>query len=204
MIGLTSDSSALLATQKNDRQNTANLQNTMSIYIVAGRQIVTAEGLELLALGTDQLFEDGLPASSALTAVRASGALPVFPWAVGKWLGKRGKILSDLLSRELRSNESATDGSSADLYLGDNSGRPIFWHNPSHFKQARALDMHVLPGTDPLPFADEAKRVGSFGFVVHGSLSDEHPVDDLKRQKYWLMVGWKIHGVLSLIRSVCD
>ncbi|MDX2505586.1 MAG: hypothetical protein QNL62_14065 [Gammaproteobacteria bacterium] len=170
-IQLTPDSTVLQAKQKNDGQADGNLLDDMQIYIVAGRQIVTAEGLELLALATDGTFEDGLPVSSALAAVCESGAIPVFPWAVGKWLGKRGKILATLLSHE----------PPVGLCLGDNSGRPVFWRNPSHFKQARALNMHILPGTDPLPFANEAKRVGSYGFTMQGSLSDAHPAADLKR-----------------------
>lgn len=169
-LQLTPDSAVLLAVQKKEGHGDETLPDGMQIFIVAGRQIVTAEGLELLALVTDQTFQDGLPVSLALEAVRASGAIPVFPWAVGKWLGKRGKVLAELISRE------SHDG----LFLGDNSGRPVFWRNPSHFKQARALNMHILPGTDPLPFANEAVRVGSFGFAVHGRLSKEQPVIDLK------------------------
>ena len=165
-LQVTPESTVLQAKQHRDMQG-----NEIEFYIIAGRQINTAEGLELLALATDCTFEDGLPLSSALATVSESGAIPVFPWAVGKWLGKRGKILSALLSRE----------PPADLCLGDNSGRPVFWRNPSHFKQARALNMQILPGTDPLPFANEAMRVGSFGFMVQGSLGHAHPAADLKR-----------------------
>lgn len=140
------------------------------IYIIAGRQIVTAEGLELLALATEHTFEDGLSVSAALTAVYKADAIPVFPWAVGKWLGKRGKVLSALLSREPGKG----------VFLGDNSGRPIFWHNPSHFKQANELNMPVLPGSDPLPLPGEATRVGSFGFAIQGFLNKAQPATDLK------------------------
>ena len=163
---VTPESSALQAKRHRDKQG-----SEIALYIIAGRQIITAEGLELLALATDRTFEDGMPVSSALAAVRESGAIPVFPWGVGKWLGKRGKILSALLSRE----------SPADLCLGDNSGRPVFWRNPSHFKLAGALNMHLLPGADPLPFANEALRVGSFGFILQGSLGNTHPAADLKQ-----------------------
>lgn len=143
------------------------------IYIVAGRQIITAEGLELLALVTDSTFEDGMPISSALSAVREQDAIPVLPWAVGKWLGKRGKILSSLLATEAKAHN--------DLSLGDNSARPVFWSNPSHFKQARVLKLPVLPGTDPLPIVGEEIRVGSFGFSMRGQLSKAQPAADLKQ-----------------------
>ena len=138
---------------------------------MAGRQIITAEGLELLALATDSMFEDGLSISSALGTVREQDAIPVFPWGVGKWLGKRGKLLSTLLESE----------TNTDLCLGDNSGRPVFWRNPLHFQQARVKNFDLLPGTDPLPFPEEAHRVGSFGFMVNGSLSNTQPSTDLKR-----------------------
>jgi hypothetical protein len=140
------------------------------IYIMAGRQIATAEGIELLALITGRSFEDGLSVEDSLTAVREQDAIPVLPWAVGKWLGKRGKILSGLLKAEAGS----------DLCIGDNSGRPVFWHNPSHFKQARALAMPLLSGSDPLPLAGEAERVGRFGFSLQGELGPSQPATDLK------------------------
>ncbi len=141
-----------------------------TIYIMAGRQIITAERLELLALATDRTFEDGLPLSSSLSAVREQDAIPVLPWAVGKWWGKRGKLLSALLKMETQSN----------LFLGDNSGRPIFWRSPSHFHQAQIMNIPVLPGTDSLPFPSAALRVGSFGFMMRGKLTNRQPSTDLK------------------------
>lgn len=169
-IEKTGDKMVLKARLRTDNAQNNN-NNINIIYIIAGRQIITAEGLELLALITDSTFEDGLPISSLLSIVREQDAVPVLPWAVGKWLGKRGKILSSLLAAEENN----------DLCLGDNSGRPLFWPNPSHFKQARVLNMPVLPGTDPLPFASEATRVGSFGFSIRGQLSKAQPAADLKR-----------------------
>jgi len=140
------------------------------IYIMAGRQIITSEGLELLALATDSSFDDGLPLTSLLEIVREQDAIPVLPWAVGKWLGKRGKLLSALLQ----------DAARGDFCLGDNSGRPVFWTNPLHFKQAREKNIRLLPGTDPLPLPDEAGRVGSFGFMIRNKLTNTQPSTDLK------------------------
>lgn len=153
------------------RQLTDNAEKKSIIYIMSGRQVITAEGLELLALVTRSTFEDGLSLTSTLSAVRDQDAIPVLPWAVGKWLGKRGKILSVLLKTEAHS----------DLCLGDNSGRPVFWRNPSHFKQAKTINMRVLPGTDALPFSNETGRVGSFGFMIKGKLSTMQPATDFKQ-----------------------
>lgn len=140
-----------------------------TLYLIAGRQIVTAEGLEVLALATDRLFDDGKPIVELLATIREQGAIPVIPWAVGKWLGKRGKILSDVLDM----------AQGKDLFLGDNGGRPLFWKNISHFRQARAMGMPVLPGSDPLPFTSEASRIGSFGFQLKGMISDKQPATDI-------------------------
>jgi hypothetical protein len=165
-IEKTPDKSVLQA-----RLITASAENVKIIYIMAGRQVITAEGLELLALATDSEFEDGLPVIVTLSAIRQQDAIPVLPWAVGKWLGKRGKILSALLKSEANS----------DLCLGDNSGRPVFWRNPLHFRQAKLINMRLLPGTDALPFSKEAGRVGSFGFMIQGKLSNARPSTDFKQ-----------------------
>lgn len=162
-IEKTHDENVLLATPQSDEAD-------KKIYIMAGRQIVTAEGLEVLALITNDKFEDKLPLLSVLQAVREHDALPVLPWAVGKWLGKRGKILSCLLDSEAEN----------ELYLGDNSGRPVFWRDPAHFCQAKSRGKHVLPGSDPLPLAGEQERVGRFGFIVEGRLSESRASADLK------------------------
>ncbi len=165
-IDETSDKTVLKA-----RRFTGTCGDENYIYIMAGRQIITAEGLELLALMTDSTFEDGLSITSLLNAVREQGSIPVLPWAAGKWLGKRGKMLSDLLKAEADS----------DLCIGDNSGRPALWRNPLHFQQAKKSNMGLLPGTDPLPFSSEVGRVGSFGFMMPVKLTDVQPSDDLKQ-----------------------
>ncbi len=59
-----------------------------SLMIIAGRQIVTREDLEVLALCTDASFEDGLPLRASVDAVRNATSVPVIPWGAGKWIGK--------------------------------------------------------------------------------------------------------------------
>lgn len=126
------------------------------IEIVAGRQIVTAEKLEILALGSIEKWDDGLAASDIIESVISSGAIPVLPWGFGKWLGRRRGAVERLINK-------FDDGS---LYLGDNSGRPRILPNPTEFMVARGSGMRILPGSDPLPFASEYNRAGSFGFYV--------------------------------------
>ena len=149
----------------------AHLASSRGLYLIAGRQIVTAENLEVLALATEQDFEDGQPLETTIEQTIAAGGIPVIPWGFGKWIGHRGKILSNLLKER----------KFPVLFLGDNSGRPIFWSRPPLFKQAEQLGIRVLPGTDPLPFASESFRPGTFGFAMHGQLDPEKPARSLKQ-----------------------
>lgn len=126
------------------------------IAIVAGRQIVTAERLEILGLGLLGTVEDGLPIADVVKLVADRGAIPVLPWGFGKWLGTRREVVEKLLGNV----------GDALLYLGDNSGRPRLLSEPVEFSSATSLGMRILPGSDPLPFASEFDRAGSFGFYV--------------------------------------
>ena len=146
------------------------VRGTERLVVVAGRQIVARERLEVLALGRDVDVPDGLPLSEALLRVRESGALPVLPWGFGKWWGRRGSLVAEALSQE------------GELYLGDNSGRPRLAGIPRLLREARERGLLVLPGTDPLPFPDQAERAGSFGFVLEGPLDLRRPAEDLLRQ----------------------
>jgi len=128
------------------------------IEVVAGRQIVTAEKLEVLALGTRHEWDDGLPAETVIRSVLEAGAIPVLPWGFGKWLGRRRRVIESLI-------EKFDDGS---VYLGDNGGRSAVLPTPPEFALAQARGIQVLPGSDPLPFESEYSRAGSFGFQVDG------------------------------------
>ncbi len=141
------------------------------LILVAGRQVVTAENLEVLALCIDASFEDGLPFTETVETVRKTGGLPAIPWGAGKWLGRRGALLTKFLK----------NAPASDVFLGDNSARPIFWRRPLHFRLARSRAIRILPGSDPLPFPSEHWRPGSFGFSVKARVNLEHPARDLKR-----------------------
>jgi len=149
----------------------AQYGNAQGLFLIAGRQIITAEDLEVLALAMTRNFEDGSPAEELIEAVKESGGIPAFPWGFGKWLGQRGSTLTKIL------NTPETSG----LFLGDNGNRPNFWPRPSHFKMAQAKGIRILPGSDPLPFFSERHRPGSFGFSISGSIASEYPARDLKR-----------------------
>jgi len=140
-----------------------------SFIIASGRQIVTMEKLEVLALFSDSQFPEGESLQQTIERVKKGKALPVIPWGVGKWLGKRGKLLSEFINSE----------HSQGVFLGDNGGRPILWPTPDHFILGGQRGMLVLPGTDPLPLAREVARVGSFGFYQAEKLSTDCPGAEL-------------------------
>lgn len=147
-------------------------EGKQDLILVGGRQLVTAEGLELLALATTEIFEDGLELRELLETVPKRGAIPVIPWGVGKWMGKRGKILSKCLSEARREN----------IFLGDNGGRPSLWPRPRLFEKAESMGVQVLPGSDPLPITDGYQRAGDYGFVLNKRLSDQNPSKFLKAE----------------------
>jgi len=141
------------------------------IFIVAGYQISTSENLEVLALGTTVTFEDGRSLEKTIDQIVKNDAIAVIPWGVGKWLGKRGKRLTKVLSEKTRSN----------LLLGDNGGRPLFWCRVSQFELASKKRIKILRGTDPLPIHREVRRPGSFGFMIPERIDHERPSSHLKQ-----------------------
>jgi hypothetical protein len=139
------------------------------VVVIAGYQITTAERLEVLALGTRARPKDGLPAERLLKELTDHGVMAVLPWGVGKWLGARGAIVSELVQRLPPQAFS----------LGDNAGRPRFWPLPTPFRAAGRRGIAVLPGTDTLPGAPPA--AGGFGSLVPGPLSLKRPAEALRR-----------------------
>jgi len=141
-----------------------------SLYVVSGQQLNTVENLEAIALGTNRRFKDGIRVFESAQQIFEGNGIPVFPWGVGKWLGKRGQIMLEILKSKL----------SFPIFLGDNSGRPVFWKRPRQFKIAEALSIPVLPGSDPLPFSSEQTRAGSFGFSVDRTIDPKKPAQTIK------------------------
>jgi hypothetical protein len=141
-----------------------------NLFIIAGRQIKTAEGLEILALGTANRFGEGESIETLIRQISQSDALPVIPWGVGKWFGSRG----DLVKKFIDQVEISP------FFLGDNGNRPVFWPRPKIFQQAETKGIYILPGSDPLPFPSEIDRIGRFGFKMDGSIDPDYPSRDIK------------------------
>jgi hypothetical protein len=141
-----------------------------ALGLVAGRQIVTREGLEVLALGTTVMFPDGAGLGETLQRVSAADALPVLPWGFGKWLSGRGALVEEQIRSSKRNG----------LFLGDNGGRPRFRPPPRLLAMAEAHGLVVLPGSDPLPLPSQEERVAGFGFVLEGPIASDRPAESLK------------------------
>ena len=64
------------------------------LYILAGRQIITSENLEVCALATTWTQEDKSAGTiDTIHNVRRGGGLAALNWAPGKWFGDRGKVV---------------------------------------------------------------------------------------------------------------
>lgn len=122
------------------------------LYIFPGCQIVTQERLEVLALGTAAKFNDGLTLFDTIHAVIDDGSIPVLPWSPGKWTFSRAKKIY----------EAITTFSPDKLMLADNALRPYGWKEPSLIFKGKKHGFKVLAGSDPLPFAGEEQRIGSY------------------------------------------
>lgn len=143
-----------------------------SLRIVAGRQIVTTERLEILCLGHDADIPDRVHPLAELTAmILKIGGLPVLPWGFGKWTGARGRAVKAFLEQA-----SVPDG----FCLGDNANRPRLWPEPELFRIARKKNVAILPGSDPLPLASACADVGRYGLRLNGSLPDATPWSHLR------------------------
>lgn len=139
------------------------------LVLVAGRQIRTAEALEVLALGCEVEVPDDLPITDTVERVRSAGALSVVPWGWGKWWFRRGRLLAELLEGQ----------DPTDFFVGDNGGRAAGLPHPTLFARAERLGIRNLPGSDPLPFSREVDRAGSRGFALHAPLDLARPAENL-------------------------
>jgi hypothetical protein len=161
--------------------------DSKKLFLIAGQQIVTLEGLEVLALCTINRFADGIPIIKLIKSIKKVGGIPVIPWGFCKWIGDRGNLLRTLI----------TSAEEHAFLLGDNGGRPFLLPRPHIFRLAEEKGIKILPGSDPLPIASERKRVGSFGFSFYGAISKKFPTQDLKRFLLDPMIQYQKFGKLE-------
>ncbi len=145
-----------------------------TIILIAGRQLVSRENIELLSLFSSVNVEDkSLSLFDLAQTVTANNGLAVVPWGVGKWFGARGKVVAELLN----SNHPFP------LFYGDNGNRPLLWPEPNLLSRVKGIGNSLLSGSDPLPLVSHCLRPASFGSLLrhHGELSLEFPAASLKQ-----------------------
>lgn len=145
--------------------------NGAVLHVLAGRQVVAAERIEVLALTVDAPLADGLPLREAVRLAVEAGGVPVLGWAPGKWMFRRAATVAALL----RAVGPET------LLLGDTSLRPLGWGEPRLMRAARARGYRVLAGSDPLPIAWDDMVMGSYATLFDAPFDAERPVDSLRR-----------------------
>lgn len=148
-------------------------QDEKSIIIIAGRQLISSEQLELLALFCPQIFKDNNHSLQKLAQlVSDEGGIPLLAWGVGKWMGKRRKIIEGFM----------TNPPVPHYFVGDNGNRPVFWPYPRLLTHAQQQGIVSIAGSDPLPLKNHELRAGSYGGHIEGeSLNDTTPAEILKK-----------------------
>lgn len=136
------------------------------LWILAGRQIIAAERIEVCAMFSDDPIPDGLPARDIVQTILSRGGWPALNWSPGKWLFERGRLIQSLV-REFPPSQ---------LALIDSSLRPVGWPAPALYAAARKQGRAVLAGSDPLPFPGEETRAGSY----HCTFTLPPPADDAR------------------------
>ena len=142
------------------------------LYIFAGRQLVTAENLEVLSLISNlNIGDKEKPLDEVIQAVKDSGGIPTLNWAPGKWFFNRGKVIA----RQIRERENK------EIFFGETTLRNTLWPKPALMRQAEQKGFRVIAGSDPLPFSGEEKRIGSFGFVLDGVFDPAKPAESVRK-----------------------
>jgi hypothetical protein len=137
------------------------------VLVLAGRQLVTAERVEILALTLEAAPADGAPAAELMSQVMDQQAVPVLPWAPGKWMFARAKVVENL-----------TQLGGERLRLADSSLRCLGWPTPAILSAAR---IPPLAGSDPLPAPGEETLAGSYGIRIQLDFDENAPVSSFRK-----------------------
>lgn len=144
----------------------------LPVFLIRGKQMVSMEGLEVLAIGVAPPWSDrSLTLIELVDRINDAGGYPVVPWGFGKWWGGRCATIRTLVERS----------TPTPFALGDNGGRPAFWPRPRLFDVAAAHGVPVLPGSDPLPLAGEEITVGRCLALGRGDFDPRRPWSSLSR-----------------------
>ena len=141
------------------------------LYVLAGRQLISKERLEICALATTlQVPDRELDTPTLIRRVRESGGVPALNWAPGKWFGARGRVVRSMLD----------DFAGRELLISDTTMRPTFWPTPRLMALAMNQGHRVLAGSDPLPFAGEERMIATYASLVSGDFDEARPAASIR------------------------
>jgi hypothetical protein len=142
------------------------------VVVVAGKQIVTAEGVEVLAFPTVEGPPEGAPLRDVVAGTLERGEIAVLPWGFGKWWTRRGELVRELLDAERW----------AGLFLADTGHRPRWTARPALLARGEEIGVPILTGSDPLPFPGEQDRAGSSCFELEVREAGDAPAAAIVRE----------------------
>lgn len=170
-------------------------RNDVSLAVIAGRQVRTAENLEVLLIGTRDEVRDDLPIEDVLLQSAHLDVPAIIPWGFGKWWGSRGELMRSLLRVD----------AIPFFLLGDNSNRPRLSIHPSLFRLASGDRGAPVPGSDPLPFPRETAVVGRYGFVIRKPFDAVRPtrflINELSNRPFVAETYGRLEGPLRFVRN---
>jgi hypothetical protein len=140
------------------------------LYLIAGRQVVTAERIEVLSLASRLNIAEGLPADETVRSILNAKGVPVLSWAPGKWFFERGNVVRRLINRF----------KPGEVLIGDTSLRPMLWATPWLMHEAGKRGLKILAGSDPLPFAGEEKYMGTYATIMEGEFNADKPATSMR------------------------
>ncbi|NOY58957.1 MAG: hypothetical protein GXO75_08500 [Calditrichaeota bacterium] len=142
------------------------------LYILAGRQLIAKENLEICALASTVTVADKeLRAKDLILKVLENNGVPAVNWAPGKWFGDRGKVVRSLLDEFTPEN----------LLISDTTMRPTVWPTPKIMADAMKRGYKVIAGSDPLPFAGEEKYLASYVSTISGDFDADRPANTVRK-----------------------
>lgn len=127
-----------------------------SVTVVRGVQYVSSERIEVLGLAVGRSLSDKLPVSEYIEIINQEDGIPCLPWSPGKWFGKRGRVIRELLARY----------SPREVTVGDIAIRSRFGPPSLILRDAQRRGFSILAGSDPLPRLDDQALVGAYGIEV--------------------------------------
>jgi hypothetical protein len=146
-------------------------EGQLVLYILAGRQIVTKENLEILSLISDfQIDDRRYSTDDVIHQVVESGGIADLNWAPGKWFFSRGSFVQRIL------NTGPRDG----LVVSDTPLRHTLWPMPRLLHNALKNGIRMIAGSDPLPWKGEETSIGTYGFCLAGAFDASRPAESVR------------------------